>query len=108
MFYYFLVELLNSITPPNFMVIGLQIGKLHRRKSGSAPLSTALPDSENPGLFGVKDFIQGVLNDQLHAVSELIIFLQNLTAVNSGASHLPCSEFPRTATFCTFPMMLSF
>ena len=38
------------MTPPNVMVIGLQIGKLHRGVE-SAP--TALQDSEKPGLFKV-------------------------------------------------------
>ena len=36
---------------PNFMVIGLQIEKLHRGMKSPPP---ALPDSEKPGLFRVK------------------------------------------------------
>ena len=40
------------MTPPNFMVIGLQIGKLH---IGVESIPPALPDSEKPGLFRVKD-----------------------------------------------------
>ena len=38
------------MAPPNFMAIGLQVGKLHRGES--AP--PALPDFEKPGLFRVK------------------------------------------------------
>ena len=37
------------MTPPNFMVISLQIGKLHM--GAESPL--ALPDSEKPGLFRI-------------------------------------------------------
>ena len=41
----------KSMTPPNFMVIGLQVGKLHREGTGENLSSLALPDSEKPGLF---------------------------------------------------------
>ena len=34
MFHYFLVELLHTMTPQNFMVIGLQVGKLHMGGGG--------------------------------------------------------------------------
>ena len=40
------------MTPPNFMVIGLQTGKL-RRGGGRAESALALPDSEKSGLFRV-------------------------------------------------------
>ena len=39
------------MTSPNFMVIGLQIRKLHR---GGAPPFLALLDSKKPGLLRVK------------------------------------------------------
>ena len=44
------------MTSANFMVIGLQIGKLHRGGGGGGgenPLPSALPDSEKPGLFRI-------------------------------------------------------
>ena len=41
------------MTPPNFMVIGLQIGKLHGGGGGIHHPPLALPDSEKPGLFTV-------------------------------------------------------
>ena len=36
------------------MVIGLQIGKVHRGGGQSLPLPSVLPDSEKPGLFRIK------------------------------------------------------
>ena len=36
------------------MVIGLQIGKLQEGGGGGGEQNQCLPDSENPGLFGVK------------------------------------------------------
>ena len=44
--------------PPKFIVIGFQIGKLHRGAESAPP---ALPDSKKPGLFRV------YLNFQLFA-----------------------------------------
>ena len=41
------------MTSPNFMVIGLQIRKLHRGAE-SAPPPPAVLDSKKPGLFRVK------------------------------------------------------
>ena len=42
------------MTSPNFMVIGLQIRKLHRG-GGIRPPPPAVLDSKKPGLFRVKD-----------------------------------------------------
>ena len=41
------------MTPPNLMVIGLQIRKLHGRGRGILPDPPVLPDSEKPSLFRV-------------------------------------------------------
>ena len=42
------------MTSSNRMVIGLQIGKLHRKGESAPPPPPTVPDSENPGLFRVK------------------------------------------------------
>ena len=42
------------MTSPNFMVIGLQIGKLHRGAESARPPPPAVLDSKKLGLFRVK------------------------------------------------------
>ena len=42
---------------PNFMVIGLQIGKLHGGGGGGIR-PPAVPDFEKPGMFGVNSVMQ--------------------------------------------------
>ena len=49
------------MTSPNFMVIGLQIRKLHR-EAESTPPPPAVLDFKKPGLFRVKETIANVLD----------------------------------------------
>ena len=63
------------MTPPNFMVIGLEIGKLHR---GGIRPPLALPDSEKPDLFRIKRGFTYTLarsDSQISPVSSVLNYL---------------------------------
>ena len=63
----------HSMTPANFMVIGLQIGKLHSGGGGGRnPSLAALPDSEKPDLFRVK------ILSSTHAIGISQVTMSNL------------------------------
>ena len=62
---------------PNFMVIGLQIGKLHKREESATP---GLTSSEKPNLFRFKEFREICLS---HISAEFEYFEKQLMLMES-------------------------
>ena len=68
------------MTSPNFMVIGLQIRKLHRGAESAPP---AVLDSKKPGLFRVKLGKSCTLSVEVTNMSKSDIGLQGRTVLDN-------------------------
>ena len=86
------------MTSPNFMVIGLQIRKLHRGAESAPP--PAVLDSKKPGLFRVNDYCAKIGGFSIDIAFLLLVSYSYLIfeVTSEGKRNYPKAKFPPNLT----------